>query len=66
VRWWTTKAHVESFHSVLQNLIDNAIRYGRESGKVIIALLPRGDAVMLSVGDDGPGIAQEERSRIFD
>jgi signal transduction histidine kinase len=57
---------VESFHSVLQNLVDNAIRYGRESGRVIVALLARGDAVMLSVADDGPGIAQEERSRIFD
>jgi signal transduction histidine kinase len=57
---------VESFHSVLQNLVDNAIRYGRESGKVIVALLPPGDAVTLSVADDGPGIAQEERSRIFD
>jgi two-component system sensor histidine kinase QseC len=57
---------VESFHSVLQNLVDNAIRYGRECGRVIVALLPRGDAVMLSVADDGPGIAQEERSRIFD
>ena len=57
---------VESFHSVLQNLVDNAIRYGRECGKVIVALLPRGDAVILSVADDGPGIAQEEHSRIFD
>jgi two-component system sensor histidine kinase QseC len=57
---------VESFHSVLQNLVDNAIRYGRESGRVIVTLVPRGDTVMLSVGDDGPGIAPEERSRIFD
>jgi signal transduction histidine kinase len=57
---------VESFHSVLENLVDNAIRYGHESGRVIVALLPRGDAVMLSVADDGPGIAQEEHTRIFD
>jgi signal transduction histidine kinase len=57
---------VESFHSVLQNLVDNAIRYGRESGRVLVELLPQGDAVMLSVADDGPGIAQEDRSRVFD
>jgi len=57
---------VESFHSVLQNLVDNAIRYGRESGRVIVELFPRADAVMLSVADDGPGIAPEERSRVFD
>lgn len=57
---------VESFHSVLENLVDNAIRYGRQNGTVLVTLLHRGATIMLSVADDGPGIAQQERSRIFD
>jgi signal transduction histidine kinase len=54
------------FGSVLQNLVDNAIRYGREGGRVTIQLVRRHGAVVLSVTDDGPGIAESDRSRIFD
>jgi signal transduction histidine kinase len=54
------------FRSVLQNLVDNAIRYGREGGRVTIQLVRRDGAVVLSVTDDGPGIAESDRSRIFD
>jgi two-component system sensor histidine kinase QseC len=57
---------VQSLRSVLQNLTDNAIRYTQEGGKVIVKLFSRGGAVVLSVIDDGPGIAESDRSRIFD
>jgi two-component system, OmpR family, sensor histidine kinase TctE len=50
---------------LLSNLIDNALRYGKPSGSVSLIVE---DAVQpkLSVQDDGPGIPEEERARIFE
>lgn len=55
-----------AFNSTLTNLVDNAIRYGREGGAIVVTL--RGDAERLSVQvqDDGPGIAPAERERVFE
>jgi len=50
---------------MIANLIDNAILYGREAGHVTVRVqLARG--VTLEVEDDGPGIAELERPRVFD
>ena len=57
---------VPTFESVLQNLIDNAIRYGREGGRIVVELRSLHGATTLSVADDGPGIAESDRLRIFD
>jgi two-component system, OmpR family, sensor histidine kinase QseC len=57
---------VPTFESVLQNLIDNAIRYGREAGRIVVELRSLHGAITLSVADDGPGIADSDRLRIFD
>jgi len=57
---------VEAFRSVLQNLIDNAIRYGKDSGHIVIDLQLEGNALTLAVADNGPGIASSERVRVFD
>jgi two-component system, OmpR family, sensor histidine kinase QseC len=62
--WVTLEA--QSLRSVLQNLTDNAIRYTRDGGRVVIKLVSRGDAVVLSVTDDGPGISEGDHLRIFD
>ncbi len=52
---------------VLSNLIDNAIKYGRESGNVIVGGGLRADSrVELTVRDDGPGIPAEAKARIFE
>lgn len=50
---------------LLDNLLDNAIRYSRSGGRVTVRLIaePR---PTLRVSDDGPSIPVEERSRIFD
>lgn len=49
----------------LDNLVDNGLKYGGESG---IELLARrdGDAVVLAVRDRGPGVAPAWRERIFE
>lgn len=49
---------------VLQNFLSNALRYS-ERGRVLLGLRRRGDGVRLEVWDTGPGIAPEERERIF-
>jgi signal transduction histidine kinase len=52
--------------SVLHNLLDNAIRYGHEGGRVAAELRRDGQALVLSVADDGPGIPPGERQRVFE
>ncbi|MBL9200114.1 MAG: PAS domain-containing protein [Opitutaceae bacterium] len=52
---------------VLANLIDNAIKYGREGGTVRVGgRALEGARVELTVRDDGPGIPAEARARIFE
>jgi signal transduction histidine kinase len=51
---------------VLTNLIDNALKYGREHGQVIIEASAANDEVTVSVSDDGPGIPAEARERVFE
>ena len=50
---------------VLENLIDNALKYA-SSGPVRVAVERAGESVIFSVSDEGPGIAEEERERIFE
>jgi len=42
---------------LLDNLIDNSIKYGRAGGNIQIAIDHKGPRVQLSVRDDGPGVA---------
>ncbi|HEX7110999.1 MAG TPA: ATP-binding protein, partial [Mizugakiibacter sp.] len=49
---------------MLCNLIDNAVRYGRDGGQVTVGLQPVADTAALSVEDDGPGVPAELRLRL--
>lgn len=51
-------------HELLGNLIDNALRYGAPAGR--IALSVQANPPSLTVEDNGPGIAVEERERVFE
>ncbi len=51
---------------VLDNLLDNAIKYTPAGGTLRLALKPQGDVVETSVADTGCGIPAEEQPRIFD
>jgi two-component system sensor histidine kinase TctE len=48
----------------LGNLLDNALRYTPRGGRVQIEFDPVGPAIQIS--DSGPGIAADERERVFD
>jgi signal transduction histidine kinase len=50
----------------LANLVDNAIKYTPSGGKVRIALNAGEKGVDLSVADNGPGIAAEDRPRVVE
>lgn len=50
---------------MLGNLIDNAVRYGRDGGTITVRL-EGGPTPTLSVDDDGPGIALDARARAFE
>lgn len=52
---------------LLQNLIDNAYKYGKEKGHIFVRLCrSEKKEIILSVEDDGIGISEEEKDRIFD
>ena len=57
---------VPAFQSVLQNLVDNAVRHGRDGGQVVVELHEDRDGWLLRVADDGPGIAEADRERVFE
>ncbi|MFH1854385.1 MAG: ATP-binding protein, partial [Candidatus Omnitrophota bacterium] len=51
---------------VLLNLIDNAIKYNREKGKVIIAAREKNAFVQVDVSDTGVGISEKDLPRLFE
>ena len=52
---------------LVNNLVDNAIRYTQRSGRVTVRVAARAGArASLSVSDDGPRIPPEERERVFE
>ena len=55
-----------AFHSIVQNLVDNALRYGVDGGRIVVSLIESEHAVELRVADDGPGISATDREHIFD
>ena len=50
---------------LIANLLDNAIRYSRESGRVTVRVAG-GPRPRLSVSDDGPTIPVADRQRVFE
>jgi len=59
-------ADLGRLQQVLTNLVDNALKYGREGGQVQVDTRQSGGETQISVSDDGPGIAPEVRERVFE
>jgi two-component system OmpR family sensor kinase len=49
----------------IENLIDNALRYGGIGCQVEVSVRAEGGSVIIAVADDGPGIAVADRERVF-
>lgn len=56
----------EALKILVGNLVDNAIRYTPEGGKIDVTLSNDSSGVILRVEDTGPGIPIEDRERVFE
>ena len=60
------RGHPLLLAEILNNLIDNALRYTPAPGRVTVIVRETPHYAILAVEDSGPGIAPEERERVFD
>lgn len=58
--------NAELLARMLQNLLENAYKYGRQSGNTKVTLSLKGNNIKLLVEDDGIGIAEDRLEQIFD
>jgi len=56
------KGHMDSLYILIRNILDNAVKYTPQGGTVTIALSKEGT---LQVADSGPGIADDDKERVF-
>jgi two-component system OmpR family sensor kinase len=59
-------ARGEDLLLLVRNLLDNAIRYTPDGGRIDLCARREADAVVLRIDDTGPGIPDAERERVFD
>ncbi|WP_417217102.1 ATP-binding protein [Alcanivorax sp.] len=57
------EAEERYLHRVLQNLVTNALRYAK--ARIVMRVEENEDLVVIHVDDDGPGIPEHERERVF-
>ncbi|MBR6813072.1 MAG: sensor histidine kinase, partial [Tidjanibacter sp.] len=62
----TVKADRRYIDQVINNLVVNSVRYGREGGHTRISFIDLFDRVMIEVADDGMGIDKADLPRIFE
>ena len=60
------RADVRQLAVAVSNLVDNAIKYGIDKGKIVLSGRTEAGAVVIEVADDGPGIPAEHLPRIFE
>jgi hypothetical protein len=51
---------------MINNLLDNALRYTPAGGRVTARVVAQGDFAVLEIEDSGPGIADEDSHKVFD
>ncbi len=66
VRELKVAADAADLATVLRNLADNAIRYCAPGSKVDVGLSVEESWAVIEVSDNGPGIPDEERTKVFD
>lgn len=56
----------ERLRQVIQNLIDNAVKYSSAGGRVRVNAMPDDGHVVIDIEDEGPGIPPEDQQLIFE
>ena len=59
-------ADADKVRQVVVNLVENAIKYSPDGGRVEVGVHERGDVVRFHVCDEGLGVAPDEQERIFE
>jgi len=63
----TVHADKEKIRQVIINLVDNAIKYGKQNGQIeASAYKIEGKKILIEISDDGQGISEEHIGRIFE
>jgi signal transduction histidine kinase len=62
----TAMGDAKAVRQILLNLLDNAVKYGPVGQEVTVSVTRRGERVIISVSDHGPGIPAEERERVWE
>jgi two-component system sensor histidine kinase TctE len=57
-------AHRTLLFEIVSNLLDNAVRYNRRGGLVVITIQRNGEMALIAVSDDGPGIPDADLARL--
>jgi two-component system phosphate regulon sensor histidine kinase PhoR len=60
------RADEEGVRTILSNLVDNALKYTPEGGRVAVRAMPNHRFVALEVQDTGIGIAEKDQARVFE
>lgn len=60
------RADRDRIEQVIINLLDNAIKFTPEQGRIELETCTSADSVVVTVRDNGPGIAPEDRPRVFE
>jgi two-component system heavy metal sensor histidine kinase CusS len=58
--------HPRNLERLLRNLIENAVRHSPRGGRVDVVVERHGDVIEAAVSDEGPGIPEAERERVFE
>ena len=56
----------KQIQQVVNNLIDNAIKFTPEGGTIVVELYKEASKIVLNVSDTGVGISKEDQSKVFD
>jgi two-component system phosphate regulon sensor histidine kinase PhoR len=60
------KGDVQALSQLVDNLMDNAIKYTPPHGKITVSLMSEKDFVRFQISDTGIGISQSEQNRVFE
>jgi two-component system, OmpR family, sensor histidine kinase TctE len=60
------KANALLLREALTNVLDNAIKYTGRGGEITVQVEADGDRVKIIISDNGPGIAEADRARVFE
>jgi two-component system phosphate regulon sensor histidine kinase PhoR len=62
----TIHADATKMHDALRNLMENAVNYSPEGGRIQLSARVEGERVLLTVADDGPGVPEADLERVFE